>query len=250
MKSKASISILILPVLFCGVTFLSSKDSLAAAPLESGRLVLRAVGQVGEQVISSRDVILASVVEEWLYAIQDRPSETLRRKEKEAWFLSVESPKFQSQLSRVLIDVMINLEAENFNVAEVSPAELQRLSTRFMIDVATLEFWKRWTPTPSEAQLLLRRKLRAKAFLDFKSEGSRDMISDEEARRYYDSNKAKFGNFPFDQFKNSIKDALTRERVEARLRDWFEGLKKKYKVRILSPPAAAEAAAVPAVKGP
>ena len=186
----------------------------------------------------SREVIMAGVVEEWLYAIEDRPSETLRKKEKEGWFLTLDSPKFPAALSRLLIDIMINFEAENFNVAEVSPLELQRLSTRFLIDMATLDLWKAQQPTSAEVQLLLRQKLRAKAFLKFKSEGSRDMISDEEARRYFEANKAKFGNFPFDQFKNSIKEAMARERVEIQLRDWFEGLKKKYKVRLLEAPTA------------
>lgn len=204
----------------------------AAAPL----LTVRAVGQVGDQILTSRDVILSGVVEQWLYAIQDRPSETLRRAEKESWFLTLDSPGFRDQVSRVMIDLMINLEAENFAVAEVNQLDLQKYSTRLMIDFAILPQWKQWAPDIAEVQLILKRKLRSRAFLEFKSEGSSQMVTDEEARAYFEANRAKFGPYPFDQFKKSIKEVLARDKTDQKLKEWFEVLKKKYRVRFLGPP--------------
>lgn len=209
----------------------SSTD--AASP---SALTLRAVGQVGDQVVSSRQAILSGVVEQWLYAIKDRPSDMLRKKEKESWFLDIDSPAFREQVSRVMIDLMINMEAENFAVAEVDQLELQKLSTRLMIDFATLAEWKRWSPQISEIQIILKRKIRSRAFLEFKSEGSTAMVSDEEARAYFEANRAKFGPYPFEQFKNNIKEVVSRDRVDARLKDWFELLKKKYRTRFLNAP--------------
>lgn len=215
----------------------SPSTPVPAAPAVT---VMRAVGQVGDEVLSSRDVILAGVIENWLYAIQDRPSETLRKAEKQAWFLELDSPAFRAQVSRVMIDMMINKEAENFAVSEVDQMELQKLSTRMMIDFATLPEWKRWSPDIAEVQLVLRRKMRSRAFLEFKSEGASRMVTDEEARQYFEANRSKFGPYPFAQFKNNIKEVMARDRVDARLKDWFEILKKKYRVRFLAAPSTSE----------
>lgn len=216
-----------------GVAAASSTSVTKAAPLI---LTVRAVGQVGDQVLTSRDVILSGVIEQWLYAIQDRPSETLRRAEKESWFLNLDSPQFRDQVSRVMIDLMINLEAENFAVAEVNQLDLQKYSTRLMIDFAIVPQWKQWAPEIGEVQLILKRKLRSRAFLEFKSEGSSQMVSDDEAKSYFEANRAKFGPYPFDQFKKSIKEVLARDKTDQKLREWFEVLKKKYRVRFLGPP--------------
>lgn len=210
----------------------ATKPAPSATPL----LRLRAVGQVGDQVISSRDVILSGVIEQWLYAIQDRPSETLRRSEKESWFLKLDTPEFRDQLSRVMIDLMINLEAENFAVAEVSQLDLQRYSTRLMIDFAIVPAWRAWDPQIGEVQLILKRKLRSRAFLEFKSEGSNQLVTDEEAKTYFEAHRSKFGPYPFDQFRKSIKEVLAREKTDQKLKEWFEVLKKKYRVRFLGAP--------------
>lgn len=209
---------------------------LPSSAVSTPILTVRAVGQVGEKVLTSRDVILSGVVEQWLYAIQDRPSETLRRAEKESWFLQLDAPGFREQLSRVMIDHMINMEAENFAVAEVDQLTLQKYSTRLMIDFAILPSWRRWAPDISEVQMILKRKLRARAFLEFKSEGSGQMVTDEEAQAYFQTNRAKFGSYPFEQFRKSIKEVMARDRVDQRLKEWFEVLKKKYRVRFLEAP--------------
>jgi hypothetical protein len=214
-----------------GVTAVTGKS--ANAPT---LLTIRAVGQVGEQIVTSRDVILSGVVEQWLYAIQDRPSETLRRAEKESWFVAIDTAGFRDQVSRVMIDLMINLEAENFAVAEVNQLDLQKYSTRLMIDFALMPSWRQWAPEISEVQLILKRKLRSRAFLEFKSEGSSQMVTDEEAKTYFEANRGKFGPYPFEQFRKSIKEVLARDKVDQKLKEWFEVLKKKYRVRFLGPP--------------
>lgn len=223
-------------LVFQGSLAADAESAKAVQPAPTSLLKLRAVGQVGDQIVSSRDVILSGVIEQWIYAIQDRPSETLRRKEKESWFLELDSQAFREQVSRVMIDLMINMEAENFAVSEVDQLQLAKQSTRLMIDFAVLPQWKRWSPQISEVQIILKRKLRSRAFLEFKSEGSGQLVSDEEAREYFQANRAKFGPYPFEQFRKSIKEVMARERVDQRLKEWFEVLKKKYRVRFLGPP--------------
>lgn len=219
--------------LFVVIMTLASNAVLAAKKSE---VITRAVGQVGDHVVTSREVILSGVIEKWLYAIEDRPSETLRSKEKSSWFLRVGTEDFRQQLSRTMLDIMVSLEAEALSVAEVKTSLVQLRSTRFMIDFAAFPEWKKLGPSQAEVQMLILRKLRSRAFLQFKTETSGVLVSDDEAQQYFEKNRLKFGNYPFSQFKNSIKEVLAQQRLESRLKDWFEVLKKKHRVRFLSPP--------------
>lgn len=207
--------------------------SLAAKKTE---LVSRAVGQVADHVITSREVILSGVIERYMYALQDRPAEAFRREEKLSWFLKNDSEDFRAQLSRVMLDIMVNIEAETLSVAEVKESDVQLKTTRFMIDFAGFSEWKKLGPTKEEVQRLVRRKLRSRAFLQFKTETSGALVSDDEAHAYFEKNRMRFGNYPFQQFRNTIKEVLAQQRLESRLKDWFEILKKKHRVRFLSQP--------------
>lgn len=199
-------------------------------------VVTRAVGQVGDHVITTREVILSGVIERWLYAIQDRPSEILRQREKLSWFLTPDTEEFRTQLSRVMLDLMVSREAESLSVAEISAHDVEVKTTRFVLDFASFPAWRRLGPSTAEVQDLMQRKLRARAFLQFKTETSGVLVSDEEAQAYFEKNRMKFGNYPFQQFRQSIKEVIAQQHLESRLKDWFEVLKKKHKVRFLNPP--------------
>lgn len=210
----------------------------AGAAVKKTELVSRAVGQVADHVITSREVILSGVIERWMYALQDRPSEMFRRDEKLSWFLKPDSEDFRAQLSRVMLDIMVTLEAESLSVAEIQENDVNLKATRFMIDFAGFSEWKKLGPTKDEVQKLVRRKLRSRAFLQFKTETSGALVSDDEAHAYFEKNRMRFGNYPFQQFRNTIKEVLAQQRLESRLKDWFEILKKKHRVRFLNPPPA------------
>lgn len=222
-------------IFFCCTLILATALPAMAAK-KSKDVVTRAVGQVADHVVTSREVILSGVIERWLYAIEDRPSQTLRQAEKASWFLDADSEEFRAQLSRTMLDIMVTLEAENLSVAEVKAATVQLQSTRFMIDFAAFPEWKKLGPTQAEVHMLIQRKLRSRAFLQFKTETSGVLVSDEDAQQYFEKNRLKFGNYPFSQFRKSIKELLAQQRLESRLKDWFEVLKKKYRVRFLNPP--------------
>lgn len=220
----------------CAFILLLILPQFSLAAVRKTELVSRAVGQVAEHVITSREVILSGVIERWMYALQDRPSEAFRREEKLSWFLKTDSEDFRAQLSRVMLDIMVNLEAETLSVADVNDNDVQLKATRFMIDFAGFQEWKKLGPTKDEIQKLVRRKLRSRAFLQFKTETSGALVSDDEAHAYFEKNRLRFGNYPFQQFRNTIKEVLAQQRLESRLKDWFEILKKKHRVRFLSPP--------------
>lgn len=208
--------------------------------LANPQVVTRAVGQVGDSAITSRQVILAGLIEQWTLALQDRPKETIPKEEKMRWILRLDTEAFRTQLTRMMIDWIVALEAENLSVADIPFGELQLKQTRFLIEMAALPEWKRLGYSQVEVNMALRRKLRSRAFLQFKIETSGILVTDDEAKEYYDKNRSKFGNYGFLQFKGSIKEALTQQKLEVRLKDWFEILKKKYRVRFLGAPVVAK----------
>ncbi len=200
------------------------------------QVVTRVVGQVGDSAITSRQVVLSGLIEQWTLALQDRPKSTIPKDEKMKWILKLETEQFRTQLTRMMIDWIVELEAENLSVADIQFGELQLRQTRFLIEMAALPEWKKLGFSQAEVTAALRRKLRSRTFLQFKIETSGILVTDDEAKEYYDKNRAKFGNYGFNQFKGSIKEALTQAKLETRLKDWFEILKRKYRVRYLGAP--------------
>lgn len=213
--------------------------SVALAGQANTQIVTRAVGQVGDSAITSRQVILSGLIEQWTLALQDRPKKTIPKEEKMKWILKLDTEPFRTQLTRMMIDWIVALEAENLSVADIPFGELQLKQTKFLIEMAALPEWKRLGYSHAEVNTALRRKLRSRAFLQFKIETSGILVTDDEAKEYYDKNRSKFGNYGFAQFKGSIKEALTQQKLEVRLKDWFEILKKKYRVRFLGAPVVA-----------
>ncbi|NJL24445.1 MAG: hypothetical protein HC902_04280 [Calothrix sp. SM1_5_4] len=54
-----------------------------------------------------------------------------------------------------------------------------------------------------------------------------------EAQKYFDENRLKFGNLPFEKLKENIKAYLSKNHVDRRLKDWFDVLLSKYQVKNL-----------------
>jgi hypothetical protein len=50
---------------------------------------------------------------------------------------------------------------------------------------------------------------------------------------YFEKNRQRFGSASLDSFKVTIKKFLTKKTADDRLREWFDVLKKKYKVKSL-----------------
>jgi hypothetical protein len=194
----------------------------------AAKVVSSTVGQVGGYVITSREVVIAGVVEKWLM----NPN----AKNKNNWIMSVNSTEFKQALTQVMLEKVVVLEAENFSVAQVTPDEIQKNVVRMSEDLKDWSEWKKLEVSNLELDNQFQRHMRAKAFLKFKTESTGVRVNEEEARQYFEKNHVRFGNVPFAQFKESIRDYLTQKQQEDRLRDWFEVLKRKYRVRYLSSP--------------
>ncbi len=204
-------------------------EPLLYQPRPKGEIVSQAVAQAGTQVVTSREAQISYMMDQAL----NTPTKKGVVPERKGWQLDPKSDAFQKHLAQILLEIVVQLEAENFSIGQVSPEEISQHEKFLEEQMKGWGPWKELEVAPGEVQKMLLRKLRAKNFLKFKMESSGVQVTDEEAKAFYDKNKAKFGTQPFSQFKDSIKELLSQEQIQEKLKDWFEILKRKYRVRYL-----------------
>lgn len=204
--------------------FFASHQSFAA------KTVVTAVAQVSDHVITSREVQISYIL--------DKAMDTKQAQEKTVnktqWILDPKSESFQKHLAQVMLEMVVNYEAENFSIGDVDSNQTKAFLNHIEGFTKDWKEWKSLDVKPVEVEQMVGRKLRSKNFLKFKGQSSGIVISDEEAKAYYDKNKSKFGNSPYPQFQASIKEFLSQNQSQEKLKDWFEILKRKYRVKVLS----------------
>lgn len=192
--------------------FAFSLAFLLSLSVSAAVLVTETVGQVSDYVVTSREVQISLAISG---NTEVRPGR----------------PGFANAVTQVLLEQVVALEAENFNVSSVSEEELAAALARLEKTVAGKSSWAQLEPSPEEVKRFSMRKLVAASFLKFKTSSMTSIITDQEAQAYYEKNRAKFGSAPFAEFRESIKTFLAQQQLEDRLRSWFEVIKRKYKVR-------------------
>ncbi len=197
------------------------RPSAAVAP--GAATVTRVVGEVGEQIITSREVQINDIVEQ--AAFGRLPGMTAIR------VLKGSEKTFPNEVGNVLREWVVYLEARAFESGEVPKIELQQSIRAVQDGVAALAAWSRLEPSSQEVAEILERKIVAKRFLRLKSDSAQVPITDAEALAYYKKNRLKFGNLPFTSFRENIKAFLIKQQMDRRLQDWLEVLERKYKVR-------------------
>jgi hypothetical protein len=216
-----------LNLLLCLSILASAADPV---PFKKGKVVSEAVAQAAGHVVTSREVQIS-------YALAQAMSEQslpLKEKKKTSdWVLKPGEEAFKQHLAQILLEMVVNKEAENFSIGEVDGQEIAKAEKQAKDVLKDWNFWQALEVAPSELNQMIIIKLRARNFLKFKSETSGVQISDDEAKEYYEKNRVKFGNLPFSQFKENIKDVLAQELLQEKLKDWFDILKRKYRVKVL-----------------
>lgn len=207
----------------------SVAEPLPYQPRAKGEVISEVVAQAGSHVVTSREVIISQILDEAM-ATPTKKGAAVDRKN---WLIKPKSEAFSKHLAQILLELVVQLEAENFSIGQVGQDEVIEHEKHVNELVKDWAPWKDLEVTSVEMQRLILRKLRAKNFLKFKMESSGVQISDDEAKAFYEKNRVKFGNLPFSQFKNSIKEVLAQEQMQEKLKDWFEILKRKYRVRYL-----------------
>lgn len=195
--------------------------------LFAAQVVTESVGQVGNYIVTSREVQISMVMENILFP----PKIPL----KGLYEIRPSSDQFRNAVTSVLLEIVVSFEAENFNVATVSDDDLKGTLGKIEKAVAGKAYWDELDVSPKELKKFTLRKLLAKNFLQFKTSSMAGIITDQEAQAYYDQNRVKFGSSSFESFKANIKSFLAQQQLEESLRSWFEVVKRKYKVRNFIP---------------
>ncbi len=213
----------------------ASTSTPAAPPAKNyNQVVTSAVGQVGNEVVTSREVQVSYALDQALLA----PGTLKKNADRSNWIIVPGTEAFRAHLSQVLLELLIKLEAESFSVAQVSSDDIKADIANSKESFKDWAEWKKWDVTELELERLIFRRKMAKNFLKFKTESSGVVVSDAEVKAYYEKNRVKFGSAPFEQFKEGIRDVLSQQQLEEKLKDWFEVLKRKYRVRFLKSPEA------------
>jgi len=189
-----------------------------------GEVVSTGVGLVKGQVVTSRQVQIQNLLETALYEKANKPQFKL---------LGLDSKAFNKATQEVLLESVVALEAHNFNVIQISPEELNQANARVNRLLKNNPVWKSLQVSSHELEQGLHQKIQAKKFIDFRATSSVLPVTDAEALRYYNENKIKFENLPFENLKENIKSYLSRTQVERRLKDWYDVLLSKYQVKNL-----------------
>jgi hypothetical protein len=218
---------------------------LASEPQDKKKIVSATVGQVGAAVITSREVQIAHVLVQWFLLNSHRVNskQVSGRVEQKANQGKLAKPSlvipeypsevFAKALTQVILENVVANEAENFSVAQVNPEEIKQWAQVIQADFSNWGAWKSLDVTDGELESQISRRLRSQYFLRFKTESTGIKVSDSEIQDYYQRNKVRFGNLPLESFKESIRSYLTQARLEDQLKDWFEILKRKYRVRYI-----------------
>jgi hypothetical protein len=233
----------------------ASPGSAVAAPdsaKSSITSITKVVGEVGERFVTSREVRIQAVV---LRAL-DLAWEDLKSKERDANKASapVSSPARQKALEGIKVPPSsdrdtalvreteatlyiwaVYLEAKSFraalSVSNDNLRELEQMTDALIAKSGAAEGWRELQVTRAELSQTVQRLLLADDYERLKSDAVSTPVSDVEAEAYFNKNRSRFGTLPFDNFRSSIKEHLSRQRADQRLRDWREVLRRKYKVK-------------------
>lgn len=194
-----------------------------AVSVHASELVSTGVGVVRGEVITSREVQIQNFIEN---VLSGQPKDKFK-------VLAIDSKAFAKSVQDALLEAVVALEAQNFNLVQLSPEELTQAEKKVTQTLKGVPAWKDLKVSQKELSEGIRRKLQAKKFVQFRAQSSVLPVTDVEAQKYFNENRLKFGNLPFENFKENIKSFLSRAQVERRLKDWYDLLTNKYQVKNL-----------------
>ena len=185
---------------------------------------------VGDKVITSRMVKINYLCRQ---SLQDKEF-SKKMEAQQLTAMQDGTELFEKELKEVMLESVVAFEANSFAVGSLDNEELKAGVANLVKNLQGLKIYQELGVTEKELESTYLRQVQSKQFLKVKTENSEVKVSDEEALKYFEKNKVKFGALPFEQFKENIKHVLSREKMEESLKDWFEILKRKYKVRVLN----------------
>lgn len=198
--------------------------SFSGVLASSSEILSTGVGIIRGEVLTSRQVQISQMLE--IALLPSGKPESLK-------LLPLDSRAFAKALKEALQEAVVALEAENFSAISLDDAEKAQARKKAIGMLKKNKAWLELQVTDSELDRRLLIKLHAKKFVQFRTQSSIIPVTDGEARKYFEENRLKFGNLPFDNFKENIKSFLSRTQVEKRLESWYELLLNKYQAKSL-----------------
>lgn len=191
--------------------------------------VTKVVGEAGPRVVTSREVRINEAVSQvMLGPVGDAAT---NRKVGKSKILSVDDPTFPAQVLKVLDEWTVYLEATEIGSKSADKTEVNRLVKVVTDAWKGSHDWEKLEASTTEIRDIVDRKLAAQSLERLKGDASLVNVSDAEALQYFKKNRLRFGNMPFENFKDNIKAALVRTQTERRLTEWRAVLRRKYRVR-------------------
>ncbi len=197
-------------------TLVSPIETSQAQTTRRDVVVSQAVARVGDHILTLRELEINKLIERVLQPYSGQKKEL----------------EFEQHVNAVLIEWVVYLEAKSFGVTNVTSAEVKFAVNKINQAYQKSGVWRDWEVGAKELNEMTERKLIAKKFIQFKTDSSLVPVTDEEAKEYFEKNKGRFGNLPFERFKVNIKRFLIRRQVDSRLKDWFDVLQRKYKIKV------------------
>jgi hypothetical protein len=199
-----------------------------AMALAQAKILSVTVAQVGDHVITSREVMISSALDQGLL-LTSQPANKVKLEP----LPNIASEPFKNQLSMLILEHLVISEADSFSIAQISQEEVGKQMQALADLFKSWPDWKTLAVTTNEMEAQTSRSMRAKSFLRYKTESMGLHISEQEAREYYQKNRVKFGTLPFEKMKGSIREYLSQKNVETKMKDWVQILRKKYHVRMI-----------------
>jgi|GEM_PF-3779236 len=202
-----------------------------AAPIA----VTSAVGQVGKELVTSRKVQISNFYDRWSLLPADK-RQVIAEADFLSWQVTLGSEEYQAQISSLLLEWMVSAEAVSLDTQGKPEAELQAEAEAFVQSLKGNVSFKAMEVEVAEVKRIIRIKDLSQKFLKIKLEAVDSKISEAQARQYYQAQKQNLAGVPFESIKPMILQRLAQESQMSRLKDWFEILKRKYRVQSFGNP--------------
>ncbi len=201
---------------------------------------LAQVGVQGTSVITTREVLLSAFIERW-FLVENIANKKQPKNPPKNPLLEgppdVTSDGFKKQLNSNMLEALVEAESDQFDVAKVDEDLLKTRTAAILPAIRGSPLWSPSQAQEKEILKLLRRKMRAQKYFQLMSEKALTTPSESEIKEYFDKNRIRFGNRPIAEFRENIVDFLTQRKQEEKLRNHFEALKKKHRLRVLTEPS-------------
>lgn len=214
---------LLVLILFSSISFAESK-------------VNQSLAQVGTLIVTKRDVQILYAMTQIDLNKDNDDSKLKSKKPIKKINLFLPETELTEFLTQAVLDSMVAQESDSFVSKEVSALEVKvnALAVHYEPLLAQDALMGPLKIEYKEIHDLVLRKLKAQSFLKFKTESLVVLVSDEEIKQYFQKNRVKFGSAPLEAVKENIRQYLVTQQIQDKLKEWFEILKRKYKVKYFS----------------